>query len=109
MVAHETFTNCQGYAMRPADFLAALKSVKSSGFDETRLSTAKSIVSSNCLKVNQIIDICKAMSFEESKLDFAKYAYSYCVDAKNYFMANKVFSFENSKTELNEMIQKGKE
>ncbi len=95
---------CQGYAMRPSDFQAALKSIKSSGFDETRLSTAKSILTSNCMNINQIMEVCKAMSFEEAKLDFAKYAYSYCVDGNNYFKVNSVFSFDTSKTELNEYI-----
>jgi len=100
----EPTSGCQGFPMRPADFQAALKSVKSSSFDETRLSTAKSIASSNCLNVNQIIELCKTMSFEESKLDFAKYAHIYCVDANNYFKVNTIFSFESSKTELNEVI-----
>lgn len=92
-------------AMNNADFDEAKRTIANNGFDETRLSTAKQIVSSNCLNTNQIAALIKIFSFEESKLDFAKYAYDFCIDRNNYFKIANSFSFESSKTELNNYVQ----
>jgi hypothetical protein len=92
-------------AMNSANFEEAKRTVAKNGFDETRLSTAKQIASSNCLNTNQIASLLKIFSFEESKLDFAKYAYDYCTDRNNYFKVSNSFSFESSKTELNSYVQ----
>ena len=92
-------------AMSNANFDEAKRTVANNGFDETRLSTAKQIISSNCLNTNQIVSLLNIFSFEESKLDFAKYAYDYCTDRNNYFKVSNAFSFESSKTELNNYTQ----
>lgn len=63
-------------------------------------STAKNIAKANCLSCEQVISICRQFSFEESKLNFAKYAFRHTTDPKNYFKVNDVFSFESSKEEL---------
>jgi hypothetical protein len=88
------------YAMSPSDYQAAKATIQKTSFDETKLKTAKSIVSNNCLYASQIAEICRLFGFEESKLDFAKFAYQYCYDQKNYFKINDVFSFDSSKEEL---------
>lgn len=92
-------------AMSNANFDEAKRTISNNGFDETRLSTAKQIASSNCLNTNQILSIMGIFGFEESKLDFAKYAYDYCIDRNNYFKVSNAFSFESSKTELNNYVQ----
>jgi hypothetical protein len=91
-------------AMSNANFEDAKRTIANNGFDETRLSTAKQILTSNCLNTNQIIALISIFSFEESKLDFAKFAYDYCLDRNNYFKVSNSFSFESSKTELNNYI-----
>jgi hypothetical protein len=101
---HANLPDCS-YPMSNRNFEEALQLIKNDGFDETRLSNAKQIASSNCLSANQVISICKLFSFEESKLDFAKFAYDYCTERRNYFKVNSVFSFEGSRTELNSYIQ----
>ena len=97
--------NCKGWPMAAADFSAAKKTINESSFDDKRLSTAKTIASSNCLTCDQITQICNLFSFEDNKLAFAKFAYKYTTDPKNYFKVNNVFSFSSSKEELNEFIQ----
>jgi hypothetical protein len=93
------------YPMASGDFASALSTIKGQGFDESKLKTAKQIASSNCLNASQITQICQAFGFEETKLDFAKYAYDYCTEPKNYFKINNVFSFTSSSDELNEYVQ----
>jgi len=92
------------YAMSSSDFSQALSTIKNTSFDETKLSTAKQIVSSNCLKTDQVVQICNQFSFDESKLEFAKFAYLHTTDQSNYFKVSNVFSFSSSKEELNNYI-----
>lgn len=96
-------TGCQ-YAMNSRDFAAAKQTVDEASFEETKLSTAKTILTSNCFNTTQVIEICKLFGFEQSKLDFAKFAYGKTTDPGNYFKVNNVFSFDASKTELNNYI-----
>lgn len=91
-------------SMNQGDFSAALSTIKNSSFDETKLSTAKQILSSNCLKADQVVQICNLFGFDESKLEFAKFAYTHTIDRSNYFKVNNVFSFSSSKEELNDYI-----
>jgi len=93
------------YAMSNTDFEQAKATLEDISFDDTRLSTAKQIISSNCLNSGQVLSIMKLFSFEESKLDFAKTAYGYCMDRNNYFKVVNAFTFDSSKNELNHYIQ----
>ena len=97
-------SKCNGWPMKATDFSAAKKSINEASFEESKLSTAKSIASSNCLSSEQVTEICKLFSFEESKLTFAKYAYKHTTDPSNYFKVNTVFSFDASREELNNYI-----
>lgn len=92
------------YHMGQSDFDAAKRSITAQSFDDTRLSTAKNIASSNCLSAQQVKDICQTFSFEESKLDFAKFAYVRCTERNKFFIVNDVFSFSSNVDELNAYI-----
>lgn len=91
--------------MNKASFDRAKQSVADKGFDETRLSTAKQIARSNCLSTSQIVDIMGTFGFEETKLDFAKFAYDYCTDKGNYYLVGDAFSFSSSTEELNSFLE----
>lgn len=97
------------YGARPmnnGNFSSALQTIKNQGFDESRLKTAKQIAQNNCLNTNQIVEICKIFGFEETRLDFAKFAFDACVEPQNYFKVNNVFSFSSSADELNDFISR---
>jgi hypothetical protein len=97
---------CQ-YAMDPGSFKTAKQTIGNSNFDETKLSTAKGILASNCLNADQVVQVCQLFGFEETKLKFAKFAYSKTVDPGNYFKVGNVFSFDASKDDLNNFISNG--
>lgn len=80
-------------------------SIKSQSFEETQLKIAKQAIKANCMSTAQIKGICKMFSFEESKLDFAIYAYTFCTDKNNYYTLNDVFSFSTSVDSLNDAIE----
>ena len=89
-------------------YKSAKATVAAASFEETKLSTAKSILSSNCFSTDQVQDMCRLFGFEASKLEFAKFAYSRTTDPGNYFKVNNVFNFDASKAELNEYISNGR-
>lgn len=91
-------------AMDNVTFGDAVRTIKASNWDDTRLSTAKTIANNNYFTTDQIMTICKLFSWDDSKLDFAKYAYTRCVDYNNYFKVATVFSWESNRTALNDYI-----
>jgi hypothetical protein len=96
-------TGCQN-PMEYGDYEGAKKSIAAKDFEDTKLTLAKQISDGNCLAAEQIRGIMKLFTFENSKLDFAKYAYSHCTDKSNYFKVDDAFEFDNSSKELNDYI-----
>lgn len=92
------------WPMNDNDFYNAKNSILSKSFDDSKLVIAKQIAGSNCLTSSQVRDIAKLFSFEDSKLDFAKYCYGYTFDLGNYYMVNDAFDFESTIDELNNYI-----
>lgn len=92
------------FAMENTAFEAALKSIETKSFESTRLSQAKMVVQNNCLSTQQIIRVMGVFSFEDTKLEFAKHAWSRTTDPQNYFLVNDSFSFSSSVTKLNEFL-----
>jgi hypothetical protein len=88
-------------------FEEAKNTISRASFNDTKLSTAKTILASNYVTTNQVMEICKLFSFDDTKLEFAKYAYDKTVDRNNYFKVGNVFSFSSSKEALNNFISGG--
>ena len=55
--------------------------------------------------MDQIIQIANLFSFEDNRLEFAKYAYDFCIEPRNYFKVNGIFSFSSNADELSEYVQ----
>lgn len=91
--------------MSGSDFAAAKASIDNQGFDETKLKLAKQIAGSNCLSTDQVKTVMGLFGFEDSKLDFAKFAYDHVTDRNNYFKVNDAFGFSSSVDALNDYIQ----
>ena len=96
-------TGC--YAMSQRDFSQALSSIKDKSFSDSRLTLAKQVTKGNCLTASQIKQIMTQFDFEDTKLEYAKFAYGYCFNPENYWKVNDAFGFESSIDELNEYIQ----
>ncbi len=94
-------------AMDPQTFRDAKQSIAGASFEDTKLSTAKTIVGSNYVNTAQVMEICRLFSFEDSKVVFAKFAYSRTVDQNNYYKVTNVFDFDSNKQVLNQFISNG--
>lgn len=99
-------SNCNGnYAMSQSNFSVAKSTISKQSFDETKLSTAKQVISSNCLTALQVKEIMLLFSFEDTRLAIAKEGFAHCTDKQNYFVVNDAFKFSSSIEELNNHVQ----
>lgn len=92
-------------AMSQASFDKMKQSVESKPFSETKMSTAKVATKSACLSVNQVKEICKLFSMDEDKLEYAKFAKPYCVNAAEYYQVSDVFSFSGTIEDFNKFLE----
>jgi hypothetical protein len=90
------------------EFNERLAAVNRESFDNKRLGKAKQVFEDEILSTNQVITVVKVFSFDDSKLDFAKWAYSRTLDKKNYYKVEDQFSFGSSKQELGNYVKSQK-
>ena len=91
--------------MLPNDFEALKNSVSSKSFDDSKLKVAEEGIASNCMLSSQVRELMLLFSFEDNKLELAKYAYGHTYDPGNYFKVNDAFTFESTIDVLNEYIK----
>lgn len=95
-----------GYAMSPRQLDDMLASLRKQTFEDTRLKSAKQMISNNCLSSAQIVKMCQEFTFEDNRLQLAKFAYAYCVDPNNYYKVNDVFTFSSNVDDLTEFTSR---
>tara|TARA_B100000795_G_scaffold248036_1_gene214654 strand:- start:22820 stop:23377 length:558 start_codon:yes stop_codon:yes gene_type:complete len=81
-----------------------VNSVNNQSFSDDKQRVSKQIIRSNCMTVDQLVEILNQFSFDDGKLETAKFAYDYIYDVENYFKVFNVFSFSSSGEELEEYI-----
>ena len=86
------------------DFIEAKRTIEKADFEQTKLTIAKQIVASELMTANQLAEIARLFDFEQTKLEFLKYAYQYCFDKNKYYLVNNVFEFSSSVDQLNKYI-----
>lgn len=86
------------------EFNQMIQSLGNYNFESTRMTVAKQLINNNYFNSRQVGRLMQQMTFESSKLELAKYAYSKTLDKNNYFLVNDQFSFESSIAELADYI-----
>lgn len=94
--------------MSSGEFADAKKSIASKNFSDTQLTLAKQIIDANCMSTAQVKEIMEIFSFEDTRLDLAKYAYNKTTDPKNYYKLNDAFKFESTIEELDKYVKSQK-
>ncbi|MFM2268010.1 MAG: hypothetical protein RL757_1451, partial [Bacteroidota bacterium] len=83
------------------EFQPMLASLRAENFDNKRVEKAKFMIRGNALLTcAQICQMSRTFSFDNSRLDFAKFAYDFCFDKQNYFQVADTMQFENNKSSL---------
>jgi len=81
-----------------------IQRMRSQNFDSERLALGKVIVASSHLTATQISRLAETIDFSASQVEFLKYAYHYCLDPKNYYMAVEILTFSNDKKKVLDYI-----
>lgn len=90
--------------MNSYDFSKAKDLVKKESFEDTKMKIAQQFTSRNCLSLDQVKEIAQLFTFEDNKLEYAKYAYDYCLEKNNYYQLNDIFTFSSTKDKLNDFL-----
>jgi hypothetical protein len=102
------YDNNYSRAMTSNDFAQAKETLRREWFENTRLETAKQIIDQNYFTSQQVKEMVLLFTFENNRLDIAKYAYGKTVDKGNYFVMNDAFTFNSNKEKLSEYIREYK-
>jgi hypothetical protein len=92
-------------AMASGEFDGVKRSIAGKSFEDSKFTLAKQVTKANCLSAAQVKEVMELFDFEETRLDFAKFAYDYTVDQSNYYKVNDAFQFEMTIDELDTFIQ----
>ena len=99
------WNNGYGNVMNAREFDQVKEQIRKEWFENNRLTSAKVIIDKNNFTAQQVKDLVLLFSFENNKLEVAKYAYRKTVDKQNYYLVNDAFTFSSSKDELARFIR----
>lgn len=96
-----------GNVMKARDFETLKESLRKEWFEANRLKSVKFIIDKNNFTTQQVKELMMLFTFENNKLEIAKYAYPKTVDKQNYYQVNEVLTFNSSKEELMRFVRRG--
>ncbi len=105
--ANNPAANCFA-TMSNTDYEKLKTAVKGKTFDSDQAIVAKQGCKNGCMSAEQITGVMKVMKFDSARLEFAKYAYPFCVDKNNYYQVNDAFTHSSSTTDLEKALNLGK-
>lgn len=91
--------------MDEGNFGSLIGTINKKSWDEEKIAIAKQSTQTNCFTSNQIKRIMNTFGWEETKLEYAQFAYRYCFDPNNYFQVNDAFEWSDSVDKLNKSIR----
>lgn len=100
------WNNGYGNVMRTGEFESVRESLRKEWFEANRLKSAKFIIDKYNFTTSQVKELMLLFTFENNKLEIAKYAYSKTVDKERYYQVNEVLTFNSSKEELMRFVRR---
>lgn len=95
---------CRGKLMTKEDYKDLKTSIGNRNFESTNVTLLKSAIDNNYFTSEQIREMMVYFTFEDSKLEVAKYSYKKVCDKNNFFKVYDAFSFDSSVNELKDYI-----
>ncbi|MBI1289470.1 MAG: DUF4476 domain-containing protein [Flavobacteriales bacterium] len=90
----------------PQDMAEITQLVKAATFKDSMEKQAKMMIKSKqCFRADQIVEILNVLTYDDSKLAVAKYAFDYCIDTQNYYRVVNSFTFKSYKDDLTQFIE----
>jgi hypothetical protein len=88
------------------DFGILKQYIRKEAFDDRRINMARQAAGNNNFSTAQVRDLMSIFSFDEGKLDVAKYFYNRTVDRNNYYQLTDALIFSDSKDKLLQFIRR---
>ncbi len=83
-----------------------LKSLRAEGMEDGKKALARQILSGRPRFLSrQIRDLLKVFTFDDARLEIAKYAYDSVLDPENFYLVNQAFVFSDRKENLNRYVE----
>jgi len=95
---------CKYKVMKKDDFNELKGSINNRNFESSNSAIVKTAIDDNYFTSEQVRDLMRYFTFEDTKLEIAKYSYKKVCDTKNFFKVYDAFDFESSITELKNYI-----
>lgn len=93
-------------AVSEQSFTSMVQALRREYSENSRLVLAKQMVEQNYFSAEQVKYMMQLFSFENNKLELAKFAYRKTTDQKNYFVVYDALSYSSSKEQLAEYIRR---
>jgi hypothetical protein len=81
------------------------QAIENESFADDQLMVAKQSLKNACITVEGVKALAQIFDFEDDRLEFVKYAYERTADPENFYELNSVFTFSDSKEELNDFLE----
>lgn len=95
-------------AIGEAAFRRKHEEVKSKSFDDDKMERIKEAFEYDNLKTDQVIELMKLFSFDDKRMETAKFCYKKTVDKENFYKTYDQFSFSTYKTQMKDWVNKNK-
>ena len=98
----------KGNVMSVREFENVKEQIRKEWFENNRLKSVKVIIDKNNFTTQQVKEFMLLFTFENNRLELAKYAYRKTVDKQCYYELTDVFTFSSSQDELARFIHESK-
>jgi len=99
-LTEEVVFDCSTQIMTPGAFADLKTTVENTSFESSKIDVIKSVADLNYFTATQVRELLLLFSFDQSKVELAKYIYEKTCDRQNYFKIYDAFSFDSSKNEV---------
>jgi hypothetical protein len=103
-VVTRTTEGCEN-ALNSSAFSNFKEEIKEITFEDNRMKIAKKLTKNVCLSKAQIKEITQIFAFENTRIEYLKYAYDFCYDKQDYYQLGNVLNFSKTKDELNDFLK----
>ena len=90
--------------MDDASLQTLIQTMKNVTFEDKMLEVARTALKNAQVKTSQVHKLLQQFTFEQNKLEMAKYAYDKTIDKNNYYTLYNDFTFNNYSTQLDKYI-----
>lgn len=94
--------------MNGRDFDQLKESLRKEWFENNRLTSVRTVTEKSRFSAQQVKELMLLFTFENNRLEIAKFAYRNTVDKDRYFLVNEALTFSSSKDELARFIRESR-